>query len=69
MKLLSRHTTIDVDGIPVKVKTKNYAADPIKTEAEVRDAREREVGDLSDLYDEFPDYDTLEAIAAHEAGL
>lgn len=65
----NKKTTITVDGLPVEVNAAKYVADPIKVESAVRAAQAAQVKGLSDLYEEFPDYDTLEAIAAHKAGL
>lgn len=60
---------IIVDDLPVPVDEAAYLEDPDRVRAEVRAARLAAAGDLSHLHADFPDYDTLDAIAAHQAGL
>lgn len=50
---------IDVDGLAVAVDEDEYNADPERIIESVRTARQEIVGDLSGIFDEAPDYDTL----------
>lgn len=65
MKLIE----INVDDNSAWVDADEFMADPNGVIEDIRAARAEVVGDLSDLYEPFPDYDTLDAIAAHQMGL
>lgn len=58
---------IEVDGLPVEVDEDEYRAAPDAVIEGVQQLRAAHVGTLDD--EPAPDYDTLDAIAAHEMGL
>lgn len=52
---------ISVDDLPVEVDEAEYDASPESVFERVRAARAEMTGDLSDLFETGPDYDTLVA--------